>query len=94
MGPGTREEDDREVLVNLAIYDYHAAIDRGESPDSAEWAARNPEIAPELHAYFDDLAGFGLLRPPDLATSRRPPGHDGPDGGDGHRRARTSPGRR
>ena len=64
MGPGTREEDDREVLVNLAIYDYHAAIDRGESPDSAEWAARNPEIAPELHAYFDDLAGLGLLRPP------------------------------
>ena len=64
MGPGTREADDREVLVNLAIYDYHAAIDRGESPDSAEWAARNPEIAPELHAYFDDLAGLGLLRPP------------------------------
>ena len=76
MGHGTREADDREVLVNLAIYDYHAAIDRGESPDSAEWAARNPEIAPELHAYFDDLAGFGLLRPPTpvapLARSRRP----------------------
>ena len=69
MGPGTREADDREVLVNLAIYDYHAAIDRGESPDSAEWAARHPEIAPELNAYFDDLAGFGLLRPP---APRRP----------------------
>src|SRR3954462_5968379 len=64
MGPESHEGDDREVLVNLAIYDYHAAIDRGEAPDSAEWAARNPEIAPQLHAYFDDLAGLGLLRPP------------------------------
>ncbi len=63
MGPETREAHDREVLVNLAIYDYHAAIDRGESPDRAEWAARNPEIAGELYAYFDDLAGLGLLHP-------------------------------
>ncbi len=60
----TCEADDREVLVNLAIYDYHAAMDRGESPDPNEWAARNPEIAAELQAYFEDLAGLDLCRPP------------------------------
>jgi serine/threonine-protein kinase len=63
MGPEASAAHDRESLVNLAIYDYHAAIDRGESPDPAEWAARNPEIAAELHAYFDDLARLGLLPP-------------------------------
>ena len=71
MAPETREANDREMLVNLAIYDYHAAIDRGESPDPAEWAARNPEIAAELKAYFDDLAGLDLLRP---SGARRRPG--------------------
>jgi serine/threonine-protein kinase len=58
-----READDREALVNLAIFDYHAAVDRGESRSPAEWAALHPEIGPELDAYFEDLAQLGLLRP-------------------------------
>ena len=45
MDAENRDANDREVLVNLAIYDFHAAIERGESADPAEWAARNPEIA-------------------------------------------------
>jgi serine/threonine-protein kinase len=65
----TCEADDREVLVNLAIYDYHAAMDRGPPPDPNEWAARNPEIALELQAYFKDLVGLGLIRPPAPAVA-------------------------
>jgi serine/threonine-protein kinase len=63
------QADDREMLVNLAIYDYHAAIDRGESPDPNEWAARNPELAPDLHAYFEGLARLDLLLPPSPALA-------------------------
>lgn len=59
----TRDANDREVLVNLAVYDYLAAVDRGESPDPAEWADHHPEIADELNAYFEDLKGLKLLRP-------------------------------
>ena len=47
--------DDRERLINLAIYDFHAAVDRGEAPDPAAWVARHPGLAPELGDYFDDL---------------------------------------
>lgn len=64
MGPGTHDANDREALINLAIYDYHAAIDRGESPDPAEWATRHPEIAAEFQIYLDDLAGLNLSRLP------------------------------
>jgi serine/threonine-protein kinase len=74
MGESTREADDREAAINLAIYDYHAAVDRGESPDPAEWAVRNPEIAAELNAYFDDVARLGLLRPPKGDDSLAPTG--------------------
>jgi serine/threonine protein kinase len=63
MSPETCEPKDREELVNLVIYDFHEAIERGESPDPAEWVARYPEIAPELNAYFNDLAWLGLVRP-------------------------------
>ena len=48
MGPGTREAIDRDVLVNLAIYDYHAAIDRGESPDTAERASYGDRLRAAL----------------------------------------------
>jgi serine/threonine-protein kinase len=58
-----RAENDHEVLVNLAIYDYHAALDRGEAPDREAWLARHPEIAAELGAYFDDLARFDQVHP-------------------------------
>lgn len=47
---------DLELKVDLAIYDFHAAIDRGESPGPAEWIARHPEVAPQLEEYFNDLA--------------------------------------
>ncbi len=46
---------DREAAINLVIYDFHAAIDRGESSNRSEWVARYPELGPELKAYFDDL---------------------------------------
>jgi serine/threonine-protein kinase len=65
----TREVADREEQVNLAIYDYHEAIDRGESPDPDEWAARHADIASELRAYFEDLSRFGLLGPSRLEPS-------------------------
>jgi eukaryotic-like serine/threonine-protein kinase len=64
VAPEKCEANDREILVNLAIYDYHAAIDRGESPDPKAWAARHPEIAAELQVYFDDLAKLDRLGPP------------------------------
>ncbi|WP_152051002.1 serine/threonine protein kinase [Tautonia marina] len=67
--PATREADNHEAVVNLAIYDFHEAIDQGESPDPAEWAARYPEITAELRAYFDDLARLGLLGLPRLESS-------------------------
>jgi hypothetical protein len=89
MGAGTRDADDGELLVNLAIYDYHAAVDRGEVPDPAEWAARHPEIATELNAYLADLAGLGLLRPPAPAV---PPGTTAPRDGAGLQAADLRPG--
>ena len=63
MAAENREANDREMLVNLAIYDYHAAIDRGESLEPADWVAHHPAIASELKVYFDDLARLHLLRP-------------------------------
>jgi serine/threonine-protein kinase len=47
---------DREV--DLAVYDFHAAIDRGEAPRPEDWIAGHPEIAGELAGYFADLAAF------------------------------------
>ena len=58
------------MLVNLAVYDYLEAIDRGDSPDPSAWAARNPEIADELNAYFEDLKALKLL--PLTTTDVRP----------------------
>ncbi len=57
------DANDREAQVNLAIYDFHAALDRGEPVERAQWAAQRPEIAVELNAYFDDLAALELARP-------------------------------
>jgi serine/threonine-protein kinase len=85
MSAGTREAIDREEFVNLAIYDFHEAVDWGESPDPDEWADRYPEIESELRSYFDDLAALRLLHAP---TSEVPagttapmeePGPDGPE---------------
>ncbi len=62
---------DHEMQVNLAIFDFHAAADRGESPDPALWEACYPEIAAELHVYFEDLAGIDVYRPQPLAIAGR-----------------------
>jgi eukaryotic-like serine/threonine-protein kinase len=64
MDSQTHEVNDREERVNVAIYDYHVAVERGESADPDAWVAQNPEIADELTAYFEDLKGLNLLRPP------------------------------
>jgi hypothetical protein len=64
METETLDVNEREELVNLAIYDYHLAVERGESPDPEEWVAANPEIAEQLAAYFEDLKGLDILRPP------------------------------
>ncbi len=79
MSIGTFEEIDRQKLVNLAIYDFHEAIDRGESPDPAGWAARYPEIAAELRSYFDDLRALRLLNASPPGFSRDEPGPGGPE---------------
>ena len=44
------------MKVDLAIYDFHAAADRGAAPSPAAWVAGHPEIAPQLEEYFRDLA--------------------------------------
>jgi serine/threonine-protein kinase len=80
MASDTREANDREMLVNLAIFDYHAAIDRGESLEPADWVAHHPDIAVELQAYFDDLATLHLLplhAPDDLSETTSHPGAPG-----------------
>ena len=64
MEAETLDVNEREELVNLAIYDYHVAVERGASPDPEAWTAANPDIAEELAAYFEDLKGLDLLRPP------------------------------
>jgi eukaryotic-like serine/threonine-protein kinase len=63
MEPETLVANDRDELVNLAIYDYHVAVELGDSPDPDAWAADNPDIAHELTAYFQDLKWLNLLRP-------------------------------
>jgi hypothetical protein len=63
MENGTIEANDRELKVNLAIYDFHEAIERGDAFDPALWAARDPEIASELAVYLADLEAMGLLAP-------------------------------
>ena len=68
----TCEADDRDLLIDLAIYDFHAAIERGESPDLNQWEARNPELAPEIHAYFECLVRLELLVPPSPAFPEHP----------------------
>ena len=65
MSTSFENSTDRELRVDLAIYDFHAAVDRGEAPSPAEWVARHPEIAPELEEYFRDLE---QLAPPIPST--------------------------
>jgi WD40 repeat protein/tRNA A-37 threonylcarbamoyl transferase component Bud32 len=45
---------DRDQQVNEIIAAYLEAETQGTSPDRAEWAARHPEFAQELEAFFRD----------------------------------------
>lgn len=51
------DDDPRDRRINRAIYNYHQAVERGESAEPQRWLERHPEIADELKAYFEDLAG-------------------------------------
>jgi hypothetical protein len=64
--------------IDQIAADYLQAVERGESPDPAEWVARHPGHAAELAAFFTDLgvfAGFlGLSTDHDATTDYRPAG--------------------
>ncbi len=62
MDDEARTTVDHEELANLAIYNYHEAVERGEAPDPDELLAHNPEIADELAAYLEDLEDLKALR--------------------------------
>ena len=53
--------EDRDHRIDSVFYEFLSAIDRGESPDPAEWVARHPELAPDLEEHFRDLDALGLL---------------------------------
>jgi hypothetical protein len=58
--------------------DYLQAVERGESPDPAEWVARHPGHAVELATFFADLGVFasflGMSTDFDATTDYRPAG--------------------
>src|SRR3954454_5034155 len=56
MGRDDEGPSDLDMKVDLAIYDFHAAADRGASPSPSAWVAGHPEIATQLEEYFRDLA--------------------------------------
>ena len=58
MGRADELASELELKVDLAIYDFHAAADRGEAPSPAAWIASHPEIATQLEEYFQDLAAI------------------------------------
>jgi eukaryotic-like serine/threonine-protein kinase len=56
----TTEAGPREQQINLAIYDFHARVDRGEQVDRRLWLEEHEEIADELRAYLEDLSGISI----------------------------------
>ena len=56
----TTEAGPREQQINLAIYDFHARVDRGEKLDPRLWLEEHEEIADELRAYLEDLSGISI----------------------------------
>ena len=56
----TTEFEPREQRINLAIFDYHARVDRGEQLDPRLWLEEHAEIADELRAYLEDLADISI----------------------------------
>jgi serine/threonine-protein kinase len=55
MGRADEGASDLDMKVDLAIYDFHAAADKGAAPSPAAWVANHPEIATQLEEYFRDL---------------------------------------
>jgi serine/threonine-protein kinase len=64
----TDEFEVREQKINLAIFDYHAIVDRGEKLDPRFWLEEHAEIADELRAYLEDLSGISMAPSVDPAT--------------------------
>ena len=64
----TIELPPREQRINLAIFDYHARVDRGEMLDPRLWLEENAEIADELRAYLEDLSGISIATSVDPTT--------------------------
>jgi len=64
----TTEFEPREQRINLAIFDYHARVDRGEKFDPRHWLEEHAEIADELRAYLEDLAGIRVATSVDPTT--------------------------
>src|ERR1700677_4331765 len=64
----TTEAGPREQRINLAIYDFHARVDRGEQLDPRLWLEEHEEIADELRAYLEDLSGISIATSVDHTT--------------------------
>ncbi len=64
----TTEFGPREQRINLAIFDYHARVDRGEKLDPRLWLEDHVEIADELRAYLEDLSGINIENSVDPTT--------------------------
>jgi serine/threonine protein kinase len=64
----TTEVVPREQQINLAIYDFHARVDRGETLDPRLWLEEHEEIADELRVYLEDLSGISIATSVDHTT--------------------------
>ena len=60
MNPTSPSDIERDEKINVVVFEFESAVDRGEKPDPAEWVAKHPDLAPELAEYFEGLATLGL----------------------------------
>ena len=70
MNPRSPSDIERDEKINVVVFEFESAVDRGESPDPAEWVALHPDLAPELAEYFEGLATLGLSKPRDQETTQ------------------------
>ena len=56
----TTEFEPREQRINLAIFDYHARVDRGEKFDPRHWLEEHAEIASQTVCW---TTSDGSMRP-------------------------------
>jgi len=61
--PIPRNDGSRESLIAEAVDEFRDRRDRGEQPDVAEYAARFPQIAPELRRLLAALAALEAVDP-------------------------------